>query len=81
MKAANWRAALAEPALLDAEIAKHLRAENRYAADVLATTSDLQKRLIGEIRARMRDTERLPAMPDGPWRYYQRYLAGLRYRH
>ena len=75
MKAANWRAALADPPLLDAEIADHLRAENRHAADVLAPTSDLQQRLIREIRARMRDTERLPGMPDGPWRYYQRYVA------
>ena len=75
MKAANWRTALADPALLEAEIAQHLRAENRYAADVLAPTSDLQQRLIREMRARMRDTERLPAMPHGPWRYYQRYLA------
>jgi oligopeptidase B len=75
MKAANWRAALADPSVLDAQIADHLRAENRYTADVLAATTDLQRRLIGEIRARMRDTERLPAMPDGPWRYYQRYPA------
>ena len=75
MKAANWRAALSDPALLDSEIANHLRAENRYTADVLATTSDLQQRLITEMCARMRDTERLPAMRDGPWRYYQRTLA------
>ncbi|MGH8201148.1 MAG: S9 family peptidase [Steroidobacteraceae bacterium] len=75
MKAANWRAALVDPTLLDSEVANHLHAENRYAADVLAPTSDLQQRLISEMRARMRDTECLPAMPDGPWHYYQRYLA------
>jgi oligopeptidase B len=75
MKAANWRAALANPALLDTEIADHLRAESRYAAHVLAPTDHLQRRLIEEMRARMCDTERLPPMPDGPWRYYQRYVA------
>ncbi|HEY1891759.1 MAG TPA: S9 family peptidase [Steroidobacteraceae bacterium] len=79
MKAANWRAALADPTLLAPEIANHLRAENRHAADVLAPTGDLQQRLIREMRARMHDAERLPAMPDGPWHYYQRYLAGAQH--
>lgn len=79
MKAANWRAALADPALLDSEIANHLRAENRHAAEVLADTSDLQERLIKEMRARTREAERQPALSDGPWRYYQRYLAGTQH--
>lgn len=79
MKDANWQAALCDPALLSPEIISHLRNENRYSAEVLAVTNGLQRLLIGEFRARMRDSDRPPGMTDGPWRYYHRYPAGMQH--
>jgi oligopeptidase B len=76
MKDPNWQLALSNPALLGSEIANHLRAENRYSDAVLAGTHGLQQQLLTELRSRMQDSNRMPGMTDGPWRYYCRFPAG-----
>ena len=76
MKDPNWQLALSNPALLGSEIANHLRAESRYCDAVLAGTHHLQQQLLAELRSRMQDSNRMPGMTDGPWRYYCRFPAG-----
>jgi oligopeptidase B len=50
--------------------------ENRYAADNLATTVELQRRLFEEIKARSREDDSTVTAPDGPFAYYRRFVIG-----
>ncbi len=76
LKAANWQAVLKDPAALPEDIAAYLRAENAYTDAALAGTADLRKRLVAEMRARIREDDSGVPEPDGPFAYYTRHRDG-----
>ena len=63
----------------DPEVIAYLEAENRYVADILADTAELQKTLYEEIRGRLREDEQsAPYLDNGYW-YYKRFEEGAEY--
>ncbi|GAC1332892.1 MAG: S9 family peptidase [Beijerinckiaceae bacterium] len=76
LRADNWQEVLRDPAALPADIARHLKAENAYADDVLAPTKDLQAELVRELRGRIKEDDAQVPWPDGPFEYFARYRPG-----
>ena len=56
------------------------KAENAYADAVLASTANLQKTLVAEMRARIQEDDSQPPQADGPWAYYSRFRPGGQHR-
>jgi oligopeptidase B len=82
MRDPNWQAVLRDPAVLDADIRRHLEAENAYAASVLAATVPLQRRLFEEMKGRIKDDESSLPVADGAFEYFSRYEPGAQHpRH
>ena len=79
MKDENWQAVLRDPGALRGDIAEHLRAENRYAEAMLASTEGLQAALAAEMKGRLKQDDSTVPVPDGPWEYYSRYEAGAQH--
>ncbi len=79
MKDENWQAVLRDPGALRADIAEHLRAENRYAEALLRPTEALQATLVAEMKGRLKQDDSSVPVPDGPWEYYSRYQAGAQH--
>ena len=80
IRAENWREVLRDPAALPGEIRDLLEAENAYADAVLAPTRALQRQLVREMRARLREDDSEPPAPDGPFNYYSRFRHGGQHR-
>jgi oligopeptidase B len=77
LKAENWRDVLRDPAALPARIRTYLEAENAYAAAVLERpTEDLRKRLVAEMRGRIKEDDASVPQPDGPFAYFTRHRTG-----
>ncbi len=76
LKAANWQTVLKEPEALPADIAAYLRAENAHTEAALADTEELRRRLVAEMRARIREDDSAVPEPDGPFAYYTRHRDG-----
>ena len=60
-------------------VIRYLEEENKYAAEVMAPTADLQKTLREEIRARAGAVQGTPPFRDGAYWYYERYASGADY--
>ncbi|QNT78852.1 S9 family peptidase [Entomobacter blattae] len=73
LKDENWQNILVNPALLQDEIAQHLKEENAYTEAVLADTRPLQETLFEEMKVRLPPKDNFPPYPDGPWEYYRRF--------
>ena len=80
IRADNWRDVLRDPANLPAPVRDLLEAENAYAESVLAPTRGLQRELVREMRARMKEDDSEPPQNDGPWAYYTRFRHGGQHR-
>jgi oligopeptidase B len=76
IRAENWREVLRDPSALPREIRGLLEAENAYAEEILGPTQTLQKQLMREMRARLREDDSEPPAPDGPYSYYSRFRHG-----
>lgn len=76
LRADNWRDVLRDPTLLPADIRDHLRAENAYADAILAPAGDLRRRLVAEMRGRIKEDDSSVPSPDGPYSYYVRFREG-----
>ncbi len=72
----NWQQAMLEPERLKADIRACLEAENAWTEQQLAPVASLRKRLVRELRGRLREDDSSVPLPDGPWAYYQRYREG-----
>ncbi|MCE9521063.1 MAG: S9 family peptidase [Alphaproteobacteria bacterium] len=59
-----------------APVIRYLDEENKYAAEVMAPTADLQKRLRTDIRRHADAVEGTPPFKDGDYWYYERYAPG-----
>jgi len=76
LKDENWQQVLRDPSVLAPDIRSHLEAENAYAEAVLGATQELQKQLVSEMRARIKEDDSTVPSPDGPFEYLTRYREG-----
>ena len=76
LKAANWQDVLRDPTLLPADIRDLVEAENSYADAMLAPTRAMRRKLVAEMRARIKEDDSEPPAPDGPFAYYTRHRRG-----
>lgn len=61
------------------KVIRYLEEENKYAGELMAHTTDLQKTLREEIRAKAAAVQGAPPFKDGGYWYYERYAAGADY--
>jgi len=76
LKDENWQEVLHDPAVLDAEIRKYLEAENSYTEGLLGHTASLQKRLVAEMRGRIKEDDSSVPSPDGRFAYFRKFREG-----
>ncbi|PHS28896.1 MAG: S9 family peptidase [Robiginitomaculum sp.] len=76
LRAENWREVMQSPQALPADIRKHLMAENAYCDNALEDTEALQKKLVDEMRARIREDDADVPMEDGQYAYFYTYDQG-----
>jgi oligopeptidase B len=76
LKDANWQEVLHDPSVLDADIRKYLEAENAYTESLLGHTSALQKKLVAEMRGRIKEDDSSVPSPDGPFAYFRKFREG-----
>ncbi len=76
IRAENWQEVLREPSALPVDIDRLMRAENRYCKALMKDTASLQKLLVAEMRARIKEDDSAPPTKDGPFAYYSRYNRG-----
>ncbi len=63
----------------DPDVLAYLKAENSYAAEHLAATSELEQVVYDEIVARIEETDVSAPVRWGPWWYYERTYEGSSY--
>ncbi len=76
IRAENWQEVLRDPQALPPQIDRLLRAENRYSSALMKDTTTLQKLLVAEMRARIKEDDIAPPSNDGPFAYYERFNRG-----
>ncbi|KAK6931800.1 Peptidase S9A, N-terminal domain, partial [Dillenia turbinata] len=63
----------------DPEMLSYLRSENAYTDSIMSGTKDLENRIFGEIRGRIKEDDITAPQRKGPYYYYQRTLQGMEY--
>jgi oligopeptidase B len=76
LKDANWQEVLRDPTVLNADIRHHLEAENAYTESLLGHTAPLQKKLVAEMRGRIKEDDSSVPSPDGPFAYFRKFREG-----
>jgi oligopeptidase B len=76
LKDENWQEVLHDPSVLDADIRKYLEAENTYTESLLGHTASLQKRLVAEMRGRIKEDDSSVPSPDGAYAYFHKFREG-----
>jgi oligopeptidase B len=76
LKDENWQDVLRDPHRLAPDIRSHLEAENAYTESLLGHTAALQKRLVAEMRGRIKEDDSSVPSPDGPFAYFRRFREG-----
>jgi oligopeptidase B len=76
LKDENWQEVLRDPSILDADIRNYLEAENAYTESLLGYTAPLQKRLVKEMRGRIKEDDSSVPSPDGVYAYLRRFREG-----
>lgn len=76
LKADNWQDVLHDPTVLPADIRAYLDAENVYTESVLGGTNGLQRRLVKEMRGRIKEDDSSVPSKDGPFAYFRKYREG-----
>ncbi|MEO0909593.1 MAG: S9 family peptidase, partial [Pseudomonadota bacterium] len=76
LRADNWQEAMREPEKLPEDIKAYLKAENAYYDAAMADTSDLQEKLIAEMRGRIKENDSSVPVKDGPFAYSWKYVEG-----
>src|SRR5258708_13148085 len=75
IKDPNWQEVLRDPSILDGDVRKYLESENDYTESLLGHTSALQKRLVKEMRARIKEDDSTVPSPDAPYAYFPKFRA------
>jgi oligopeptidase B len=76
LKDENWQDVLRDPSILSTDIRKYLEAENDYAESLLGHTASLQKKLVAEMRGRIKEDDSSVPAPDGPYAYMRKFRDG-----
>lgn len=76
LRADNWQEMFKNPDILNADIRVKLEEENKYQSQLMVDTSDLQKNLFQEMRARIKEDDSSVPMKDGPFAYGTSYRTG-----
>ena len=76
LKDAKWQEVLRDPSILDADIRQYLEAENDYTESLLGHTAALQKKLVAEMRGRIKEDDSSVPSPDGPFAYLRKFREG-----
>jgi oligopeptidase B len=76
LKDPNWQEVLHDPKVLDPDIRTYLEAENAYAERLLGHTEPLQKKLVKEMRARIKEDDSSVPSPDGAYAYFRKFREG-----
>jgi oligopeptidase B len=76
LKDEKWQEVLRDPSILDGDIRKYLEAENAYTESLLGHTDGLQKRLVKEMRGRIKEDDSSVPSPDGPYAYLRKFREG-----
>lgn len=76
LKDENWQEVLHDPSVLNAEIRNYLETENDYTESLLGHTASLQKTLVKEMRARIKEDDSSVPSPDGPFAYMRKFREG-----
>ena len=76
LKDPNWQEVLREPAILDPDIRRYLKEENDYTESLLGHTDRLQKKLVAEMRGRIKEDDSSVPSPDGPYAYFRKFREG-----
>ncbi len=76
LKDANWQEVLHDPSVLDPDIRKYLESENAYTESVLGHTGALQKKLVAEMRGRIKEDNSSVPSPDGDFAYFRKFREG-----
>ena len=76
LKDAKWQEVLRDPSILDADIRIYLEAENDYTESLLGHTGALQKKLVAEMRGRIKEDDSSVPAPDGPFAYLRKFREG-----
>jgi len=76
LKDADWQEVLHDPAALDTDIRNYLEAENNYTESLLGHTAHLQKKLVAEMRGRIKEDDSSVPSPDGPFAYFRKFREG-----
>ncbi len=76
LRAANWQAMFKDPTILEADIRAHLEAENAYMKAAMADTEALQKKLVAEMRGRIKEDDSSVPMKEGPYAYGTAFRTG-----
>jgi len=76
LKDDNWQEVLRDPSILNADIRSYLEAENAYTESLLGHTAPLQKRLVKEMRGRIKEDDSSVPSPDGIYAYLRKFREG-----
>ena len=76
LKDAKWQEVLRDPSILDPDIRQYLEAENDYTESLLGHTAALQKKLVAEMRGRIKEDDSSVPAPDGPFAYLRKFREG-----
>ncbi|MGA2288977.1 S9 family peptidase [Bradyrhizobium sp.] len=76
LKDDNWQEVLRDPAVLDGDIKSYLEAENGYTESLLGHTAALQRKLVAEMRGRIKEDDSSVPAPDGPYAYLRKFREG-----
>jgi len=76
LKDNHWQEVLREPSILDADIREYLEKENAYTESLLGHTNVLQKKLVAEMRGRIKEDDSSVPAPDGPYAYIRKFREG-----
>ena len=76
LKDENWQEVLRDPSILNADVRNYLEAENAYTESLLGHTAPLQKRLVKEMRGRIKEDDSSVPSPDGVYAYLRKFREG-----
>src|SRR5689334_13637113 len=76
LKDPKWQEVLRDPAILDPDIRRYLEAENDYTESLLGHTASLQKKLVAEMRGRIKEDDSSVPSPDGAFAYFRKFREG-----
>src|SRR6201995_3584232 len=76
LKDPNWQEVLRDPTVLDADIRAVLEAENSYTTSLLGHTAALQRKLVAEMRGRIKEDDSSVPSPDGAHAYLRKFREG-----